>query len=58
MCMGFGSNAFVTKVQPFPIDGHYRMDIIKGVGHLRLDSVVPQVLYMIAYNGWGTDIVL
>jgi hypothetical protein len=43
-CGGFGSNGFVTKMQPFPMDGHYRTDVISGVGHLRLDSVVPLVL--------------
>jgi hypothetical protein len=41
---GFESNGFVTKMQPFPIDGHYRMDIISSVSHPRSDSVVPLVL--------------
>jgi hypothetical protein len=41
---GFGSNGFVTKMQSFPIDGHYRMDVISGVGHPRSDLVVPLVL--------------
>jgi hypothetical protein len=36
--------------------GHYRIDIISGVGHPRLDSVIPLVLYTIAYNGWGIGI--
>jgi hypothetical protein len=31
-------------MQPFPMDGHYRMYIISGVGHLRSDSVVLLVL--------------
>jgi hypothetical protein len=44
----FGSNGFVIKTQPFPMDGHYRMDIISGVGHPRLDSVVTLVLCMVA----------
>jgi hypothetical protein len=45
MCVrGFGSNGFVTKMQPFSMDGHYRMDIISGVGHPRSDSVMPLVL--------------
>jgi hypothetical protein len=48
MCVGgFGSNGFVTKMQPFPMDGHYRMDIINGVGHLRLDLVMLLVLRMV-----------
>jgi hypothetical protein len=29
---GFGSNGFVTEMQLFPIDGHYRMDVISNVG--------------------------
>jgi hypothetical protein len=31
--------------------GHYKTDIIIGVGHLRLDSVVALVLCMVACNG-------
>jgi hypothetical protein len=61
MCVlygGFGSNGFVTKVQLFPMDGHYRTDIISGVGHPRSDSVVPLMLFVVACNGWGTGIVL
>ena len=46
--VGFGSNGFVTEVQPFPMDGHYRTGIITGVGHPRLDSVVPLMLYTVA----------
>ena len=55
---GFESNYFVTKVQPFPMDGHYRTDIISGVGHLWSDLVVLLVLCMLACNGWGIGIVL
>jgi hypothetical protein len=44
---GFGSNGFVIKTQSFPMDGHYWMDVISGVGHLRSDSVVLLVLHMI-----------
>jgi hypothetical protein len=61
MCMlyeGFGSNGFVTKVQPFLMIGHYRTDITTGVGHPRSESVVPLVLHMVACNDWGTCIVL
>jgi hypothetical protein len=54
----FGSNGFVTKMQPFPMDDHYRTDIISCVGHLRSESVVALVLCMVACNGWGTGIVL
>ena len=38
--------------------GHYRMKIISGVGHLRLDSVMLLVLCMVAYNIRGTGVVL
>ena len=51
VCGGFGSNGFVTKVQPFLMGDHYRMDIISGVGHPRSDSVVPLVLCTVACNG-------
>jgi hypothetical protein len=45
VCEGsFGSNGFVTKMQPFPMDGHYKMDVINGVGYPRLDLVVLLVL--------------
>ena len=37
---------------------HYRTNIISGVVHPRLDLVMPLVLYTVAYNGWGTGIVL
>ena len=55
---GFGSNGFVTKTQPFPMDGHFRTYIISGVGHPRSNSVVPLVLCTVAYNEWGISIVL
>jgi hypothetical protein len=58
VCGGFGFNDFVTKVQPFPMDGHYRANIISGVGHMTSNSVVPLVLCTVACNGWGTNIVL
>jgi hypothetical protein len=41
---GFGSNGFVTKAQPFLMDGHYRTDIISNVGYPRSDLVVSLVL--------------
>jgi hypothetical protein len=44
--MGLGSNdCFVTGAAL--MDGHYRTDIISGVGHLRSDLVVPLVLYTV-----------
>jgi hypothetical protein len=54
VCVGFGSNGFMTKMQSFPMDGHYRMNVISSVGHLRSDSVVPLVLRTICYAMVGT----
>jgi hypothetical protein len=48
LCGGFGSNSFLTKVQQFPMDGHYRMYIISSVGYPRSDSVMLLVLCTIA----------
>jgi hypothetical protein len=49
MCVwgGFGSNGFVIKTQSFPMDGHYRMDVISGVSHPKSDLVVSPMLYMV-----------
>ena len=58
VCVGFGSNGFVTKTQSFSMDGHYKTNIISGVGYPRSDSVMSLVLCTVASNGWGTDIVL
>jgi hypothetical protein len=44
VCVGFGSNGYVTKTQPFPTGGHYRTNVISGVGHLRSNSILPLVL--------------
>jgi hypothetical protein len=55
---GFGSNSFVTKVQPFLMVDHYRIDIISDVCHSRSDSVVQLVLCTVACNSWGIGIVL
>jgi hypothetical protein len=38
--------------------GHYRTNIINGVGYLRSNSVVPLVLCTVVCNGWGNNIVL
>jgi hypothetical protein len=51
VCVGFGSNDFVTKAQPFPLDDHYRTDIISDVDHQRSNLVVPLVLCTVACNG-------
>ena len=40
----FGSNGFVTNDAAIPMNGYYRTDVISGVGHSRLDSVMPLVL--------------
>jgi hypothetical protein len=44
VCVGFGSNGFVTKTQIFPMDSHYRTKVISKVGHPKSDSVVSLVL--------------
>jgi hypothetical protein len=31
-------------MQPFPMDGHYRTDVISGMGHPGLNSVMSLVL--------------
>jgi hypothetical protein len=51
VCRGFGSNGFVTKAQPFPMDGHYRTDIISGVGYSRSDLVVSIMYNSRAISG-------
>jgi hypothetical protein len=43
----FESNDFITKMQSFPMDGHYRTNVIRNVGYPRSDSVVPLVLRMV-----------
>jgi hypothetical protein len=40
-------------MQSFLMDGHYRMDVISGVGHLRSDSVVLLVLCTVQYAMFG-----
>jgi hypothetical protein len=55
--MGLKSNGcFVTGATL--MSGHYRTNIISGVSHSRLDSVIPLVLCTIAYNSWDTSIIL
>jgi hypothetical protein len=53
VCVGFGSNGFVTKMQPFPIDSHYMTDITNGVGHPRSNSVMPLVLHTVCCTVTG-----
>jgi hypothetical protein len=36
-------------MQPFSMDGHYKTDVIRGVGHPRSDSIVSLVLHMVRY---------
>ena len=38
--------------------GHYKMDIISGVGHPRSDSVVLLMLRTVAYNIQDSGVVL
>jgi hypothetical protein len=54
--MGLGSNnCFMAYTA---LMGGYKTDIISGIGHLRLDSIVQLMLYMVAYNIQGTGVVL
>jgi hypothetical protein len=53
---GFGFNAFVTKMQSFLMDGHYRIDVISGVSHLRSDLVVPLVLRTVCCEMIGVPV--
>jgi hypothetical protein len=39
-------------MQPFPMDGHYRMDIISGVGHPRSDSIMSLVFRTVCFMQW------
>ena len=50
VCGGFGSNDSLPMMQPFPMDGPYRTDVIMGVGHLKSDSVVPLVLCTVYFR--------
>jgi hypothetical protein len=47
VCVGFGSSGFVTKMQSFPLDGHYRTNIISDVGYPRLNSIMLLMLYTV-----------
>jgi hypothetical protein len=51
--MGFGSNGFVTKAQPFPMDCHYRTGIISAMGYPKSDSVMLLVLCMVTVQYLG-----
>jgi hypothetical protein len=53
VCDGFRFNGLVTKTQPFPMDCHYRMNIISGVAYSRSDSLVLLVLCTIAMQWLG-----
>ena len=55
--MGLGSYGCFMIEATF-MGSHYKTDIISGVGHPRLDLIVPLVLCMVAYNIWGISIVL
>jgi hypothetical protein len=58
MCyMGLGSNGYFVTGAAL-MDSHYRTNIIRGVGHLRSNSIVSLVLCIVAYNIWGTCVVL
>jgi hypothetical protein len=46
VCVSFRSNGFVTKMQSFPMDGYYKIDIITRCGspEVRLDHIA-NVMY-------------
>ena len=55
--MGLGSiGCFVASA--YLMGGHYRMDLLSGVGHPRSDSVMPLVLFTIAYNIQSIGVIL
>ena len=55
--MGLGFNG-CFMVGATLMDGHYKMNIISGVGYPRSNLVVPLVLCTIAYNIRGMGVVL
>ena len=58
MCyMGLESNG-CFMVGAALTGSHYRTDIISGVGHPRSNLVVLLMLCTVAYNIWGTSVVL
>ena len=46
---GFRSNDSWPMMQSFPMDGHYRTNVISGVGHSRSDLVMTLVLRTICF---------
>jgi hypothetical protein len=40
------------------MNGHYKMDIISAVGHLRSDLIMSLVLCTVVYNIQDTDVIL
>jgi hypothetical protein len=55
--MGLGSNSCFIAGATLT-GGHYRVDIISGVGHPNSDLVMLLVSCTVVYNIWGTDVVL
>jgi hypothetical protein len=55
--MGLGSNDYFITGATL-IGGHYRMDIISGVGHSKSDSIVLLMLCTVAYNKRAVSVVL
>ena len=47
--IGLGSNGCFAVGGALTV-GHYRTYIISGVGHLRSDSIVPLMLWMVVNN--------
>jgi hypothetical protein len=49
VCGGFGSNDSWPMMQSFPMDDHYRTDVISDVGHSGLNSIVSLVLRTVCF---------
>jgi hypothetical protein len=55
--MGFGSNGYFMT-DAVLMGSYYKTYIISSVSQPRSDSVVPLVLWTVAYNIRGTNVVL
>ena len=55
--MGLRSNGYFV-ISAALMGNYYRTYIISGVGHPRLSSVVPLVLWTVVYNIQGIGVVL
>jgi hypothetical protein len=56
--IGLASNGFRNRCSHCLMVGHYKTYITSSVGQLRSDLVGLLVLWTVAYNGRGTNILL